>query len=228
MIAEYLRTREPLIEGKGEVSNEASVGKGGPFQQIVKTPIHKYMVVVILGGHIEGIRIDEKSDDKKKKKNDTVRSRVLTLAYFELSGMVHHLLEWFGICLVWQVASLTSRYSIRCNFWTPIQYLTLFNKAIGPLLAVPHILRSFSLRENEKQGPIGPKVISVWTIRNKASVPSLVKYICIQFTMYLYKYIEKRPSLKHPHSMSTPVALIAIMASTWLLRKNFFAQASLY
>jgi hypothetical protein len=57
MITEYLRTREPLIEGKGEVSNKASVGKKGPFQQIIKIPLHKYMVVVILGGHIEGVRI---------------------------------------------------------------------------------------------------------------------------------------------------------------------------
>jgi len=90
MIAEYLRTREPLIEGKGEVCNEASVGKKGPFQQIIKISIHKYMVVVILSGHIEGIRIDEKSDDKKKKKYYTVSRRVLTLAYLEFRGMVHH------------------------------------------------------------------------------------------------------------------------------------------
>ena len=93
MIAEYLRTREPLIEGKGEVSNKASVGKKGPFQQIIKIPIHKYMVVVILSGHIEGIRIDEKSDDKKKKKYYTVSRRVLPLAYLELRVMVHHFLE---------------------------------------------------------------------------------------------------------------------------------------
>jgi len=72
MIAEYFGTRDPLIEGKGEVSNKASVGKRGPFQQIIKTSIHKYMVVVILSGHIEGIRVDEKTYDKKKKKNDTV------------------------------------------------------------------------------------------------------------------------------------------------------------
>jgi hypothetical protein len=51
------------------------------------------MVVVILGGHIEGVRIDEKSDDKKKKKNDTVGRRVLPLAYLELRVMVHHFLE---------------------------------------------------------------------------------------------------------------------------------------
>jgi hypothetical protein len=100
MITEYLRTREPLIEGKGEVSNKASVGKKGPFQQIIKIPIHKYMVVVILRGHIEGIRIDEKSDDKKKKKYDTVGRRVLPLAYLELRVMVHHFLEWYRICLV--------------------------------------------------------------------------------------------------------------------------------
>jgi hypothetical protein len=72
MIAEYLRTREPLIEGKGEVSNKASVGKRGPLQQIIKTPIHKYMVVIILSGHIEGIRIDEKPHDEEEKKNDTM------------------------------------------------------------------------------------------------------------------------------------------------------------
>jgi len=100
VIAEYLGTREPLIKGKGEVSNKTSVGIRDAFQQIVKTPIHKYMVVVILSGHIEGIRVDEETYNKKKKKNDTVSSRVLTLAYLELRIMVHHLLEWLTICLV--------------------------------------------------------------------------------------------------------------------------------
>ncbi len=72
MIAEYLGTREPLVEGKGEVGDIAGVGESGFLKKIIKISISKYMVVIVVNGRIKGIRIDDKSYDEEEKTNDTM------------------------------------------------------------------------------------------------------------------------------------------------------------
>jgi hypothetical protein len=72
MIAEYLGTREPLVEGKGEVGNISRVGESAFLQKIIKISISKYMGVIVVNGRIKGIRIDDKPYDEEEKTNDTM------------------------------------------------------------------------------------------------------------------------------------------------------------
>ena len=67
VIAEYLGTGEPLVEGKGEITDITGGGESGFSQYIFKISVGKHMGVIVMDGRIKGIGIDEKPHNEEEK-----------------------------------------------------------------------------------------------------------------------------------------------------------------
>ena len=89
VVAEYFGTREPLVEGKGEVGYIAGVGESGFLQKIIKISIGKNMGIIIVNGRIKGIRIDNKPYDEEEKTNDTMSWRISALVNCMVGATAH-------------------------------------------------------------------------------------------------------------------------------------------